>query len=182
MSRNKVSSENTTFSYLRGSADFLNLVLNNISSCVLLLDREMRLQAFNNALKTLFSSRKDEHLLFQRCGEALGCAATVEEMKECGKTSQCCTCELRKCGIMTYAEGVEFHKVRITKDFFRNDNTKSTRHLQFSTRSITFNQDRYVIVIVEDITALIQQRETIYQQQKLIDRMKEEMASFVHHE
>ena len=77
---NKVTSTNISFDYLKNSSDFLNIVLNNICSCVLLLNKDMELQAFNDPLKTVFSNKPDEYLLYIKCGEALGCAYTVEEM------------------------------------------------------------------------------------------------------
>jgi len=40
-----VSSENTTFRFLRGSPDFLTALLDHMSECVLLLDQEMRFQS-----------------------------------------------------------------------------------------------------------------------------------------
>ncbi|MCF8352438.1 MAG: hypothetical protein K9H15_14825 [Bacteroidales bacterium] len=51
---NQISSENTSFAYLKSSSHFLNIVMNNINSCVLLLDNQMRLQAFNDSMKTIF--------------------------------------------------------------------------------------------------------------------------------
>lgn len=166
-----ISSENTSFNYLRGSADFLDAVLNNISSCILLLDRDMKLQAFNNSIKTIFSNRPNEHLLYRRCGEAIGCAATVEEEKDCGKTTKCCTCVLRKCAIMTYAENISYYKNRLSREFYRTDSRKEMRHLQFSTRCIRYAQDRYVMMIVDDLTSVVNQEDLIREQKALLDKL-----------
>ena len=65
---------NVSFGFLKGSGDFLNIILNNINSCILLLDKDLKLKAFNDSLKTVFSNKKDEDLLYRRCGEAIGCA------------------------------------------------------------------------------------------------------------
>ena len=48
-----ISLTNTSFNYLSNSSEFLNIVLSNISSCVLLLNEHMELQAYNDALKTI---------------------------------------------------------------------------------------------------------------------------------
>ncbi len=55
----------------------------------------MELQAFNDSLKTIFLNKKDEDVLYKKCGEAIGCAYQVEEATQCGKTSNCCKCDLR---------------------------------------------------------------------------------------
>lgn len=167
-----ISSENTSFSYLRGSPDFLNKVLNSISSAVMLLDRDMRLQAFNDALPAIFSNAPGEHLLYQKCGNAIGCAAAVESEKECGETEKCRSCELRKAAIMTYCEGVEYYKNRIHRDFFLRNGKKVRKILQFSTRLVRFNQDPYVLLILDDLTDLILKEDLIREQQLLIRELQ----------
>ncbi len=82
------SSENISFDFLKESGEFMDLVLNNITSCVLLLDKKMQLQAFNNALKTIFSNKPNEDLLYVKCGNAIGCAYTVEEQKRMWNNKQ----------------------------------------------------------------------------------------------
>ncbi len=143
---------NHSFEMLANSSEFLNIVLNNISSCVLLLDRELKLQAFNNAIKTIFSNKADEDLLYMRCGEAIGCAYQIEEAKDCGKTSKCSTCDLRLAGMESYLNNKEIFKEQITRPFFNKNNQLEMKDLQFSTRGFQFQQERYVIMLIEDIT------------------------------
>jgi hypothetical protein len=146
------ASTNVTFDYLKDSADFLNIVLNNICSCVLLLNKEMELQAFNDAMKTIFSNKEDEHLLYIRCGEAIGCAYTVEEAKDCGKTSQCKYCELRESALFSYIDKKPVYKQKISREFYKSNSQKVMKHLEFSTRPFLFDNEYYVIMIIEDIT------------------------------
>lgn len=162
------SSENTSFSYLRGSSDFLNLVLNNINTCVLLLDEDMKLCAFNDAMKALFTRHPGEQKLYMRCGEALGCAAHVEEGKDCGSTTKCCDCILRQSALLAYSDGASFHKNQFSREFFNVHGKKEMKHLQFSTRCIDFQGDRYILLLVEDQTDFIEQA-------KLIEDLKEVM-------
>ena len=142
---------NESFSFLSRSSDFLNLILNNINSCVLLLDKDLRLKAYNDALKTIFSSRKDENLLYVRCGEAIGCAYHVVEKKDCGSTSKCSDCELRIAALTSYMKNKVIYKDHIVRPFFTHDNQKVDKHLQFSTRLFHFDQEKYVILVIEDI-------------------------------
>ena len=77
----KLSMTNESFNFLRGSGEFMNIILNNINVCVLLMDNDMKLIAFNDSLKTIFSNKKDEDLLYIKCGEAIGCAYQVGQIK-----------------------------------------------------------------------------------------------------
>jgi hypothetical protein len=151
--KSSLSMTNESFSFLSQSSDFLNITLNNIKSCVLLLDKEMKLRAYNNALETIFSNKKDENLLYVKCGESIGCAYQVDEAKECGETSKCCNCELRIAALTSYVNGDEVYNDHIVKPFFTNENKKVDKHLQFSTRLFHYGREKYIILIVEDISA-----------------------------
>jgi len=147
---------NESFSFLKNSPDFLNIVLNNINSCVFLLDKNIQLRAFNDALKTIFSNKRDEDLLYMRCGEAIGCAHQIEEIKDCGDTSKCHECELRIAALTSYVEGKTIYKDNIVRPFFDYDGSKIDKRLQFSTRLFVFNREKYIIMIIEDITKFMQ--------------------------
>ncbi len=149
---------NESFNFLRGSSDFLNTILNNITSCVLLLDKEMRLRAFNDALNTIFTSKKEEELRYQKCGEAIGCAHQIEEQKECGETTKCKSCELRIAALTSYMNNEIIEKDHIIRPFFDTNHQKVDKHLQFSTRLFLFNHEKYIIMIIEDITNLTESK------------------------
>lgn len=147
-----ISNTNVSFNFLKNSCEFMHLVLNNINSCVLLLDKQMQLRAFNDALKTIFSNRKDEHLLYIRCGEAIGCAYQIDEAKNCGETSKCCNCDLRLAAMQSYLNNDVVYKEHIVRPFYTHEGVKVDKHLQFSTRIFPFNRDKYIVMIVEDIS------------------------------
>lgn len=149
-----LSLNNVSFEFLRASSNFLNLIINDISSCILVLDQNMLLKAFNNPLKTIFSNKPDEHLMYHRCGEAIGCAHTVEEMKDCGSTSKCSSCDLRVSAMLSYVNSSNVYKGHITREFYKTNNQKELKHLQYSTRSFYYEQEKYIILIIDDITPL----------------------------
>ncbi|NPD45640.1 MULTISPECIES: hypothetical protein [unclassified Lentimicrobium] len=153
--KSEIASTNETFQFLSGSSEFLNIILNNINSCVLLLNDKMELQAFNDSLKTIFSRNKNEDLRYKRCGEAIGCAFHIEEGKDCGETTQCCNCELRVAALQSYVNDEVIYNDRITKPFLTFDNERVEKQLQFSTRLFLFRDEKYIIMLVEDITDLI---------------------------
>ena len=116
----------------------------------------MRLQAFNDAFKTIFSNKKDEDILYKHCGEAIGCAFQIEEGVDCGKTSQCVNCELRIAAFDAYFDGKIVYKEHIQRPFFDQNNQKVYKDLQFSTRKFHFNKDKYIVMMIEDITKIKQ--------------------------
>lgn len=155
--KNQVASTNVSFDFLKHSDEFLFTVLNNISSAVLLLNKNMELQAFNDSLKTIFSNKKDEDLLYMRCGEAIGCAYQIDEAVDCGKSSKCCTCELRVAALSSYVNDDVIFKNHIKRPFYTKDGEKVQKDLQFSTRLFSFHGDKYIMLIVEDVSSLMHQ-------------------------
>lgn len=143
---------NNSFDFLKGSNAFLNLLLNNINSCILMLNKDTRLMAFNDNLKTIFSNKKDENLIYRRCGEAIGCAYQIEQQKECGSTSMCDDCELRSALLQTYNTNENIYRENIIRPFFDTNNTKIMKHLQFSTHQFLYHKDKYVIMLIGDVS------------------------------
>jgi hypothetical protein len=156
----ELTSTNVSFNFLKTSSDFLNIIMNNINSCILLLDKDMRLRAFNDSLKTIFSNKQDEDLLYQRCGEAIGCAYQLEEKTECGQTTRCIGCDLRIAGLKSYMDNEVICKDHIVRPFFNKFNRKVDKHLQFSTRLFVYRREKYIIMIIEDITKFYESAKT----------------------
>lgn len=163
MDNKHLTSTNVSFHFLKNSSDFLNLVLNNISCSVLLLDKNMELQAFNDPLKTMFINTQDENLKYVRCGEAIGCAYTVEEMKRCGETSKCKLCELRIKAMQTYVDHNPIYREKLSREFYNTDGERKLKHLQFSIIPFYFQKDYYLILLVEEISELIELKNKIYE-------------------
>lgn len=94
-------------------------------------------------------------MIYMRCGEAIGCAYQIDEQKQCGETSQCKQCDLRISALTSYSENEVIYKNRITKPFFTYDNKKVDKTLQFSTRLFHYDREKYIMMIVDDITDLV---------------------------
>lgn len=133
----------------------------------------MELRAFNDSLKTIFSNKSNEHLLYKKCGEAIGCAHTVEEEKECGSTTQCKKCKLRIAAMHSYSTKEPVYKEHIDREFYTYGSKKELRNLRFSTRHFYFEGEHYIIVIIDDVTSFIRQQEIIkIQEEKLAELTK----------
>jgi len=146
------SMTNVSFSTLSHSHEFLTFILNNINSCVLLLDKDMKLRAFNDAFKTIFSNSNDEDLLYLKCGNSIGCAYHIDEQKDCGNTSQCENCDLRLIALDSYLNDKPIYKRQTIRPFYTKEQKKVFKCLQFSTRLFVFEGEKYVMMIIDDIT------------------------------
>jgi hypothetical protein len=153
--RNDTSINNISFSYLSTSPQFLNLIINNITSCVLLLNNQMMLKAYNDPLKTMFSNKKHEDIIYHKCGNVIGCAYAVEEEAECGTASHYAYCILRESALLTYASGKPTIKQKFSRDFYTSATHKELKHLQFSIKVFDFHLERYILLIIDDITSLV---------------------------
>ena len=56
----------------------------------------------------------------------------------------------------------------------RKTGKKVLKYLQFSTRRISFNQDTYVMLILDDLTDLILKEEFIREQKQMIQKLRRE--------
>ena len=151
----KLSHTNVSFNFLSSSSDFLNCIINNINSCVILLNNQMELQAYNDALTTIFNDKREEEILFKRCGEVIGCAYQIEESKDCGNTTQCNTCELRLSAINCYMNETPVYKQYVSRPFYDTDLKRVQKHLYCSIKLFKFDNEKYIVLLIEDITELM---------------------------
>lgn len=145
----EIALTNVSFNFLKGSQEFLNLILNNINSAVLLLNNKMELVSFNDALITIFPKNKDKDLKFVRCGEAIGCAYQVEEQTDCGTTTKCRHCELRLSAISTYLNNTSTLRKEIIRPFYIDDKNKVDMRIQYTTKLFAYEGEKYIVLLVE---------------------------------
>lgn len=130
----------------------MRTIIESLTSCVLLLDHEMNLKAFNRPLETIFGVQPPEGEILQKCGNVIGCAYAVESMKECGTTDHCKTCPLRVNALESYVRGTESYKQKLSRDFYTAKGDKILKHLQYSSVSFIYDDEKYILVIIDDIT------------------------------
>src|SRR4030042_88681 len=105
------------FRDLRESNDFLNALINNITSAIFLVDRDIKIRNFNDPFQALFQKDEDQ-ILGERCGNVIGCAFAVDQSKDCGGTTNCNECELRKSILKSFLEKVPTYREKIERDFY----------------------------------------------------------------
>jgi K+-sensing histidine kinase KdpD len=135
---------------LKESNEFLNLVLENITSGVLLIDKDVRIYNINNTVKILLGKSK-EKIIGKLCGNALGCIHTVREYKKCGHTTKCSECPLRLTISNTFGKKHQVNKKKLRRRF-KIKGKIVNKVYQYSTRYITYNGEDMVLIILDDIT------------------------------
>ncbi|MBL8967231.1 MAG: PAS domain-containing protein [Spirochaetaceae bacterium] len=144
---------------LRESKEFLNDLYENVTSAIFLADREARLVHFNDAFKTLFYKPEDA-LIGQLCGNAIGCVFPLEEGVDCGQASNCSRCRLRANILKSFTERVPVYKVALER-VFEIGGRRLRKHFSFTTKFQCYRGAEYVLVLVDDVTELVEAREEL---------------------
>jgi sigma-B regulation protein RsbU (phosphoserine phosphatase) len=156
---------------LKESTDFLNSLVDNVTSAVFLVDRGVRLRQFNNAFQKLFS-KDEEKLIAKLCGNAIGCSFAVDEDVDCGCSSHCNDCALRESILKAFTEKVPTYGARLDRIFYIGEQA-AQKHFIYSSLFVTYRGESVIMVIVDDYTELETQRlELIEKQRKLDDDLR----------
>lgn len=168
---------------LKDSNEFLNTLLDNITSAIFVTDKDIRIQSFNDSFRSLFY-RDEDMLIGELCGNAIGCIYTVREKANCGSTSNCNSCNLRSSLLNAFLEKVPTHRSLLSREFLIKDRVIQ-KYFQFSTRNITFNKEEMVLVIVDDITEYQEQKRVLdekNQKLEIINKQKNELIGIAAHD
>lgn len=177
MSLDKLSSAHIAISDLLSNQSFVEIILNQSSNCILILDDKMELYAFNEPLKTLFYNKHEDEYLYQKCGEVIGCAFTIEEQSECGETSNCKKCELRTEALRSYYEKAPALNHHIVREFYTQRGKKEKKHLKFSTFPFRHNDNYFLVLIVEDMSLLMKQQSKMEDLENTIEELKRKLIA-----
>ncbi len=160
---------------LKESNEFLNYLLDNMDSAVLIADENLKIHQFNNSFLDLFDNAA-ESILEAGFGETAGCVNAVLENKSCGETSQCANCLLRRSLILNLTDKPPVDKQPLNRIFYINGKPVQ-KYLQFSTRSISYQGRKMFLIIIYDVTDIEQQKIVLQNKQKQLDRDLESAAA-----
>ena len=165
----------TELQNLKESNEFLNLLLDNINSAVLIADENLQIYRFNDSFLNLFDNAT-ESMLDTSFGEAVGCVNAILENKTCGATSKCSQCVLRSSLIHNLVDRAPVDNQPLNRVFYIKGQPVE-KHFQFSTRPITFQERNMFLIIIYDVTDIELQKIELQKKQKLIDRDLESAAA-----
>lgn len=162
---------------LKESNEFLNILFENITSAIFIVDESIRVNNFNDSFSILFEKR-EEQILGKLCGNAIGCSFAVEANADCGTTPYCKTCTLRKNIIKTMSQKIPIYKQSLSRDFYGKKN-KSTKHFIYTTKYINFHNNNYILIIVDDHTELEERKKILEDQNKTLQILSEQKSKFL---
>ena len=153
---------------LRESNEFLNLLLENMNTAVLVVDENYKISQFNKAFLNLFdmAAGNPEGSAF---GDLSGCVHAVKEDKPCGETSHCKNCMLRQSFVQALVENAPVEKHTIERIFYFNGRPEK-KYLEFTTRQISFQARRMYLVLIYDITEIQLQKLELQEKQKQLNQ------------
>jgi sigma-B regulation protein RsbU (phosphoserine phosphatase) len=155
------------FQDLKESSEFLNLMLDNIDAAVLIVDENLKIHQFNRSFLDLFDRAADQ-LVQTSFGQISGCVNSIKENKPCGSTSQCQFCLLKNSLLQTLSARTAVNRQRLERTFYINGQAVD-KHLEFSARSIHFQGRDMILVIIYDVTAMVQQKMELESKQATIE-------------
>lgn len=153
---------------------FLNLLLDNINSAVLIADENFNLFRINHSFLKIFEEPSDS-IAGKTLGKAMGCIHTFRENKPCGETSYCDTCPIRDILRTTMSTHVPVDRKRVEKMFFV-DGHPQKKILEVTSRYIRYHQRRMILLILYDVTDLEMQRIELEKRQIQIEHDLEAAA------
>jgi len=159
---------------LRESNEFLNLILDNIDSAVLIADESLQVHQVNDSFLNLFDSAGD-FLSLATFGEITGCVNAVIENTHCGASSQCAHCVLKRSLIETMVESVPVNRRPLDRIFYIRGEPVQ-KYLQFSARRIQYKGRDMILVLIYDVTEIEQQRKDLHTKQLQLDQDLEAAA------
>ncbi len=142
---------------LKESNHFLNILLDNIPSAVFIVDKTMKIHSVNDAFQKLFRNSVRHDLTANPFGNVMGCKYAVEENRPCGTTSHCHECALREFSLRAFTEKTPVYRQKLSREFYVGDRPE-LKHVQFTTKYIVFHGQEMVLIIIDDITEIENQR------------------------
>ena len=153
---------------LRESNEFLNLLLDNMNTAVVIVDENYKIYQFNNAFLNLFDKAADRPV-GAAFGDLTGCVHAVRENKACGETSQCSFCMLRRSVLHTLVKDAPIEKRTLERIFYFRGRPEK-KYLEFTTRKISFQGRRMYIILIYDITEIQLQKLKLQEKQKQLNQ------------
>ncbi len=136
-------------------SEFLKNLFNAIPSPVFVVDSDMRIIHFNSAASEILYETS-VHVLMKKGGDALECVNARKSPEGCGRSEACKDCVLRN----SVYEAIGGDKVfrRKTRMNVQTENGVNEIHFLITTSPFHYNDNEYVLLIMEDISELIQLR------------------------
>ena len=136
--------------------DFL---LENLTTAVFMVDKELKVRKVNNAYKELFAKNEQE-VLNKLCGNSIGCVYAEEANKLCGTTKECSKCLLRNCIYKGFKEVESVQNTYITRTFYTEGKPKM-KYFRIKAKYVYYENEDMAIIAIDDVTELEEEKNMI---------------------
>ena len=137
------------------ASDFFEIIINAIPSPILLVDSDLRIQQINlTASNHLGLNIHDIYNV--RGGEALHCVHSTEDPKGCGHAEACKDCIIRGSANRALQGNTVYRKQ--SRMQLKTADKIEELHLLVTASPFEFQRKSYVLLVLDDITELIQLR------------------------
>ncbi len=152
------------------SSEFLQVVLQNITSAVLILDKDLRIYHINNVAGLLFG-QSTQDMVGRLFGNAVCCLTALKNGTACGASPACAACSIRNTIQSVISRRRPVVKMKYTQDILVGGE-RERKILQYSAKYIRFAGEVFVIIIMDDITEADRQRSEL-------ERLNAELNKYV---
>ena len=104
------------FNNLRESNEFLNILIDNVNIGIFIVDQNIRLYQVNDSCEVLFN-KEAKDLIGYLCGNAIGCGNVIGKDLECGESTHCKECLLRKSILDSFLKKIPVQNQMFEREF-----------------------------------------------------------------
>ena len=138
------------------STEFLQKLVNSLTSAVFLVDKDARIININDTAEVLFGQKASD-FIGKLCGNGIKCMYVEESGQQCGTTEFCAECLLRQSILKTVTEKITVLRHKLTRYFYIHG-LKIMKYLLYTTKFIHYNGEDTVLLIVDDVSEVEEQR------------------------
>jgi len=138
--------------------DLLARAFDAIPSPVFVVDEDVRILEYNTAAAALLTAEKPD-VLKLRGGEVLHCIHHYDEEDGCGQAEACTDCVIRD-AVTKACQGGSVVRARQKMELVRDEKTIEV-YILITASPFSFQDSTYAILVLEDISELIQLRKII---------------------
>lgn len=138
--------------------DLLARAFDAMPSPVFVVDEDVRILEYNTAAAALLTAEKPD-ILKLRGGEALHCIHHYDEEGGCGQAAACTDCVIRD-AVTKACQGGSVVRARQKMELVRDEKTIEV-YILITASPFSFQDSTYAILVLEDISELIQLRKII---------------------
>lgn len=149
-------------------ADFLYNLFDAIPSLIFIVDEDVRVHHLNITASELIGLTSAEDFLNVRGGELLKCINSFDVPEGCGRSPKCSGCVIRN-SVTRAFRGEKVYR-ETTKFRFLKNNAEVEVHLMITVNPVVFENRKYVLLVLEDITEQKRMEERLRQANQMLAR------------